>query len=447
MVMNLVSIIVVTILFVLVMVIFSTEKIDFLAIALFAALISAFILIKTYVPASGENPIGISTFIGMIDFQPLIFIFGMQIVIAVAEEQKIFQYVAIQAIQLTKGNDRVLFYLICLVSTLTAAVVADVTVAIIFAPLIIRTCRILEIQPAPYLFGMTICINIGSLITPFSSAENIIIAGNFANYGVDATWFASNLMIFGLVLLGVTTFLLDRFMLRKNERVNPDRKSLVRDILVPSVIIEEKNKKRFYMNVIFLIVIFAAFFFTPDAYIVALIGSIAMVLANRRKLGEFFKKVEWEVIFFFASLYIIIGVMIKNGTIGIIDNFINTVIPDNILAISIFILIMSSIFSGFLANSPTALMFLAIIDGMIATHPSIAANPNPLIIALLIGINLGGNFLPQGAACDVMTLTIATRNKVKGFNFKTLTKNGAIFAFIHMCMGILFLVFYCLVII
>ncbi|MBN2156008.1 MAG: hypothetical protein JW776_08195 [Candidatus Lokiarchaeota archaeon] len=442
--MNLFSIISVAVLFVIVMVVFSTETLDYLTVAIFAALLSAGILIFTE-----ELPITLGevefnsyyeAIVGMIEFKPILFIFGMQVVIAVAERQKIFQYIAIKTIRLTKGNDRLLFYVICTITVLLSAVVADVTVAIIFAPLIIRTCRILEIKSAPYLFGMTICINIGSLITPFSSSENIIIAGHFVNESVDTLWFVKNVMGFGFVVLIITMLLLDLFLLKKNQRVDPFRKELVRDILVPSAVID--NKKKFILNSIFIGIVFISFFLTTQAFLVALVGSIFMILINKEKLADYFKTVEWEVMFFFMSLYIIIGCMIANGTIEIITNFLNLILPKSPLAISIFILVLSSLLSGFLANSPTALMFLAITDGLILLNPELPLNP--LIIALLIGINMGGNFLPQGAACDVMTLTIATRNKVEGFTFKTLTKNGALFAMIHLICGILYLVLYSL---
>ena len=442
--MNLFSIISVAILFVVVMVVFSTEKLNYLSIAIFSALICAGILIYTTdLPITlGEEVFTsyYSAIVGMIEFRPIMFIFGMQIVIAVAERQKIFQYIAIKTIRLTKGNDRLLFYVICTITVLLAAVVADVTVAIIFAPLIIRTCRILEIKSAPYLFGMTICINIGSLITPFSSSENIIITGHFVTEGVDTLWFVKNVMGFGVATLIITLFLLDLLLLKNNQRADPVRKELVRDILVPSSVIENKNK--FLVNSIFLVIVFGSFFFITEAFLVAVVGAIFMILINGEKLSDYFKAVEWDVMFFFMSLYVIIGCMIGNGTIEIVTNFLNTILPNSPLAISIFILIISSILSGFLSNSPTTLMFLAIVDGLLILNPTLSIEP--LIISLLIGINMGGNFLPQGAACDVMTLTIAKRNNVEGFTFKTLTKNGALFAMIHLICGIAYLAIYSL---
>ena len=50
--------------------------------------------------------------------------------------------------------------------------------------------------------------------------------------------------------------------------------------------------------------------------------------------------------------------------------------------------------------------------------------------------NIGGNLIPQGAACDVMTLKIAQNNNVENFSFKRLLKVGATFAIIHIVLSI-----------
>ena len=65
--------------------------------------------------------------------------------------------------------------------------------------------------------------------------------------------------------------------------------------------------------------------------------------------------------------------------------------------------------------------------------------PIPLIFALIIGVNLGGNFVPQGAACDMMTLKIAQDKGVENFSYKRLFRTGATFASIHLVISIGFL--------
>ena len=65
----------------------------------------------------------------------------------------------------------------------------------------------------------------------------------------------------------------------------------------------------------------------------------------------------------------------------------------------------------------------------------------PLLFAFIIGINLGGNLLPQSAACDLMTLKKAQDNNVENLNYKRLFKMGLIFAIIHILLliGYLFI--------
>ena len=102
---------------------------------------------------------------------------------------------------------------------------------------------------------------------------------------------------------------------------------------------------------------------------------------------------------------------------------------------SLIILLLVSALSGFVANTPTALIFIPIIQTLIAQGiPTV-----PIFFAFIIGINLGGNFLPQGAACDMMTLKIAEDNGVENLNIKRLTKVGASFAFIHIGASVLYL--------
>ena len=45
---------------------------------------------------------------------------------------------------------------------------------------------------------------------------------------------------------------------------------------------------------------------------------------------------------------------------------------------------------------------------------------------------MGGNFLPQGSACDLLTLSLAKKYKVENLDYRRLLKNGAFFAMLHI---------------
>ena len=59
-----------------------------------------------------------------------------------------------------------------------------------------------------------------------------------------------------------------------------------------------------------------------------------------------------------------------------------------------------------------------------------------LVIAFILGINLGGNFLPQGSAADMMTLEISQEYGIENMSYKRLFKVGGFFAFFHVMLGI-----------
>ena len=103
--------------------------------------------------------------------------------------------------------------------------------------------------------------------------------------------------------------------------------------------------------------------------------------------------------------------------------------------VCLIILLAVSVLSGAVANTPTALVFIPIVGTLI----ELGFPPIPLIFALIIGVNLGGNFLPQGAAADLMTLKIAQDTGVENLSFKRLTKTGGFFALIHLLCAILYL--------
>ena len=410
--------------FVTIMIIFSRENADYVAFSLLGAALSSLVTFFRFPEAH---------IIESIEWKPLIFILSMQVIVLIAERHKIFQWVAVKSLHLTKGNHRIFFYLICIIGTFTASIIADVTVSIIFVPLVIRACRILKINPAPYLYGITITINIGSIFTPFSSSENILISSSF---GLSVQWFFMNTGIFVILALIGTLILLDFFLLRKNSPPTESQKNILLEIMNPELVIIDR--KQFITNSIYFIIVILGFVFMSDyAFLVALFGAIIMSLLNRNQFTDNLTKIDWKVIFFFISLFLIIGNMIDNGTFALILSALQGFSGGNLWVLSFSVLIITSLLSGFLANSPTAIIGINLLNEMFNFNP-----PAIIIIAFLLGINLGGNLLPQGAACDVMTLNLAMKHKVEGFTYKSLLRTGGAFAVVHIVMCILYLTGY-----
>ncbi len=415
--------IIIFIIFFFILISYSSKKLDFVAISLLCCFVSGLItgLVKN---------LTITDFVNYIEFEAIIVILSMSIITKIAQDSNILEFIAVKLFKISNGNRKTFFYLLCIITTLLAAIISDLVVVLILAPVVIRLCRFLKTKAGTYLLGMTICINIGSIITPFSSGENIIISTEFH---LDTLYFITYYWIFSFSLLFVTIFLMDRFLLNKEPQIEDVQKTYVLDLINAKVMIS--NKKMFYFNSIAIIITIVLFAILPLLYLTAAFSAFILVLINRKftkkRMSEYLKDIEWEIIFFFISLYVVIGCLLEAGFENLFKG-----IPFQILnpfTVSLIILVLVSFVSGLVANTPTALIFIPIVNLLITdfSFPSI-----PLFYALIIGVNIGGNLIPQGAACDMMTLKIAQNHAVVNLDFKRLLITGAIFAVIHIILSI-----------
>ncbi|MFX1379025.1 MAG: SLC13 family permease [Promethearchaeota archaeon] len=431
--------------FIIVIIALFSEKTDFLTysvLAMLAAATATFIFSPT--------PISIEEFILAIDWPVIFFLISVFTIVAILEEQLIFQEIASRITKKFHTNTRRFFWVICLISTLSAAFIEDISVVIIFIPMIIITSEKMKINPTPILLGMTICINLAATLTPFGSAQNILISSRFT---LPTAWFFTSLSIYFIIATFLTLFLLDYFILKKNLRkiwiphcTEFDESLETEHIEEHELIILEEsiNAKVFYRNLGALLIFFILLIIIPNILFVGLLGMLLFVFINprRREAGKrkpdisyYFKKVDFKLPFFFISLFVLVFCFEKVGIIAIIEDFVVAIAPANLFLLCILILIISSILSAFLDNVPVTVLFIPIIQILIIDGYSSV----PLLIAFILGINLGGNFLPQGSAADMMTLDLSTKYCVDGMNYKKLLKVGGLFALLHIVLGIIYL--------
>ena len=425
------------------------EKTDFLTysmVAMFAAVVATFLIIPEII--TFEN------LILAIEWEVIFFLISIFTIVEVLEDKRIFEALALRITNKFHTNTRKFFWTMCLISTLCAAFIEDVSVAVIFIPMIIHTCQKMHINPTPFLLGTTICINLAATLTPFGSSQNILISTEF---NLSATWFILSLGLYFIISTLVTLFLLDYFILRKSIKqiwlphctINeePFEKSHITTHEL-TIMGEHIGKKVFNKNIAALFIFIILLFIIPSILFVGIFAALMFVIINPRKdasgrkhpsISYYFSKIDYKLIFFFIFLFILVFCMEVNGTIILLEDLVMSLSITDLFLICLFILITTSILSALLDNVPITVLFIPIITVLItgAGFPA-----TPLLIAFILGINLGGNFLPQGAACDMLTLEFAKKNHIHDMNYNTLLKIGGTFALLHVIIGIVYLWFY-----
>ena len=415
--MNVPAIILNLVLFAILMAFFSQDKIDFFPVALVIGVISVVSMITLFKVGEGE-------ILGFIDFSTLIFIFAIQIIIYFTTRNRVLEYTAIKLIHITKGNNRLFFYLICLFTGIMVAFIEDLTFSLILIPLIYRTCRVLEIPAGTYMMGMTITINIGAILTPVSSLKNLIISKEF---GWDFGDFLANMGILFIITLISTILLIDWFILRKEQKPTEENKKILLSILEPRIVI--RNKKYFYLTIVIVLTTFLFMILGFEPALVALISAAILLLihSNNTHFSDLKNEIEWRIIITFAILFILSNSLSRFGFSELIATGLINLVNGNIFLAVLLTLSISSFLSAFLAGTPVTIILLPIFSAIIGE----GLFPNPIIIAFIGGVNMAGNFLPQGSACDLLTLSLAKKYNVENLNYRRLLKNGSLFATFH----------------
>jgi len=433
--------------FIVVIIALFREEVDFLSYsmaAMFAAVVASYIFLPEMVHTEDM--------ILSIEWEVIFFLMALFGIVEVLDDQKVFQEVALRITTKFHTNTRKFFWIICLTSTISAAFIEDLSVAIIFIPIVIRTSEKMKINPAPILLGMTICINLASTLTPFGSAENILIATRFE---LSTFWFITNLGIYFVIGTFLTLFLLDRLVLKNhlNEIWEPHCEEFseskdLSHINVHELVIAENHieSRAFQKNMIALLAFFVLMIIIPSILFVGVLGLLIFIFINPREndkgkkradISYYLSRIDYKIIFFFISLFILVFCMEINGTIAILEDIVMTIAPEDVLLLCIFLLIITSVLSGFLDNVPVTILFIPIVGVLIeAGFPA-----TPLLIAFILGVNLGGNIFPQGSAADMMTLELSDKYCVDDMNYKRLLKIGGLFAILHIIIGIIYLAF------
>ncbi|UYP46192.1 hypothetical protein NEF87_002477 [Candidatus Lokiarchaeum ossiferum] len=440
--MSLLSQIVVGLCFLILIVILFFEEKDYLSYSVLLIIIAGAVT-GIDLPAAHD----LDTYIRAIDWEVIFFLIAMFTIVEILNEARVFHEIAKRIVLKYRNNIRKMFYVICIVSTLSASILEDLSVAIIFIPIIVLTCEDLKINPSPFLLGMTICINLASTLTPFGSAENIMIANYF---DLSFIFFITRFGVFFVVSTIVTLVLLDYFVLSKQLKKQwiaaCDEKEVV-DVQIQIEDDFQTDSKVIMINLIALLIFVLLLLFIDQIHVAGLIGMLVFVFVNPRlgksqkkepHLSHFLRKVDYKLVYFFMCLFILVHLMEINGTVQLMENLIEKATFQDVFLLSIAILLVTSILSGFMDNAPVTIIFLPIINILIETA---GFDMLPLIVAFVLGVNLGGNFLPQGSAADMMTLELSEKYCVKDLTYKRLTKVGGLFAFLHVILGIIYLVF------
>ncbi len=367
-----------------------------------------------------------------VDFNTLGLLIGMMIIVAIAKDSGMFQYVAIWSAKKGQGKPVRIFVLLGLITAVFSAFLDNVTTVLLIAPVVFVITNNLKIDPKPFLIGTIILSNTGGAATLIGDPPNILI-GSAA--GLSFQDFLANMapvaVVTTLVLLGVFLLIYRKKLVTTDDatmavmRFNPmdtitDVKLLIKSLIVIGIV---------------LLGFFTHSMTNLEGATIALAGAALLLLLTMNDPEEHLKDVEWTTIFFFVGLFILVTGLEHVGAISMLASYLIESTGGNIKALSTLILWGSAIFSAVVDNIP----FVATMIPLIKDIGGQSGIPTgPLWWALAMGADFGGNATLVGASANVVVSDIAKREG-RGIPFFEYMKIGLLMTVISLIISTIYL--------
>lgn len=356
--------------------------------------------------------------IGMesIDFNTLGVLCGMMLFVACVKESGMFEYVAIKAAKICKGNPWKLMVAFCIITALFSALLDNVTTILLIGPMTIMLCRTLKIDATPFLIAEILSSNIGGTSTLIGDPPNIMI-GSAAGY----TFFDFIHYDFPVVvIIMVVMIFIFRFLYGRKLHVAEEDMQAVMQLEPKEQI---KNVSLFRKSIV-MIVLVTVFFMLHGALnlessVIALAAAGIMLLISGVDLEKAIEGVEWSTIGFFLGLFMVVGAMEHTGVIELLGNGLVDLTGGNTVLLMIALLWGSAILSAILDNIP----FVATMIPIIMVLEANGVDVHPLWWAISLGACLGGNGTLVGASANVVLSSIANKEGYP-ISFMKFTKVG-----------------------
>lgn len=371
-----------------------------------------------------------------IDFNTLLLLIGMMIIVAITARTGLFQYVAIKAAKLARGRAWLILITLSIATAVLSALLDNVTTVLLIIPMAILIADTLGKSPFPFLIAGVLSANIGGTATLIGDPPNMLIGSAAHLSFLD---FIINLTPICIIIFIVTLLLLLLFF-HRHFRVRPEMERKIAAFKEREAIRDPLLMKK---SLVVLGLTLAAFtihhrFDLPPSTI-ALGGAALLLFVSRINPEEIFKRIEWPTLFFIFALFILVGSLEK---VGIIEHLTRLILrfTQNPVAI-ILIILWGAAFASSLLSAPCSVVAIIPIVRHIGVQLSLPPSQMvPLWWALALGVGVGANGTLIGHLASMVIAGISEKSRTP-LTFWNYFKIGLPLTLVSLLMASLYIYF------
>ncbi len=349
-----------------------------------------------------------------IDFNTISLLTGMMIIISVTRKTGFFEFVAIWSAKKVKASPAGILIMLSLVTAVFSAFLDNLTTVLLVVPVALLIVDKLRLSPYPFLFSQILASNVGGTATLIGDPPNILIGSATHLTFNDFLGHLGPVAVIVLMLLLVVFHLLwGRSLVTTvelKERVMCfDERSSIQDV-------------RLLKQALSILGLVIAGFMIGEHYHIqpgttAMFGAALLLLINsigqdRRGQAEQLRKalteVEWNVLFFFMGLFVVVSGVEHAGLLTILAEQLMATTGGDPMTTAFVTLWLSACVSAAIDNIPFVATMIPLVQSM-ETGLGGPSALEPVWWSLALGACLGGNGSLIGAAANVVVAGLAER--------------------------------------
>ncbi len=355
----------------------------------------------------GVNALSLEDAYRAINFDTIILLFGMMIVVANLQLSGFFSLVAERVVE-RAHSPLVLLVAIVAVSGVFSAFFVNDTMCLVLTPLVLEIAEALRRDPVPYLLAVAMAANIGSVATITGNPQNMMI-GSFS--GIPYRHFLAVLgpvALVGLALAVAIIFL-----------------SFRKEFLADGEVAVEKRAVRVDRGLMWkalavALAMIGMFFVGWPVPKVAIVAGAVLLITRRVRPERVYHRIDWPLLVMFAGLFIVIAGVEKTSLETELSALTGRLHLDNPFLLSGIAALLSNVVS----NVPAVLVFKPFIGQI---H-----DPTRAWLVLAMASTLAGNLTIVGSVANLIVIQAAGKVRI---GFWRYFRVGAPLAVLTIALG------------
>lgn len=353
-----------------------------------------------------------------VDFDVLVFLLGLMLIVGYLEAGGFFELAAKWVLRHARTPSGLLFAVVVGSGVLSAFFVND-TVCLVVTPVLLLALQRLGVRPVPYLLGLAMGSNAGSVLSVTGNPQNMLV-GIWS--GVSFGEFMWRMLPVAAGALAIV-YLALRWAYR--QELNQPFSAPVRDLEVPyDRVLVTKGLAVFTVALV-------AWLAGGSLPMVAIACGAVMVAIAQRDPGEAIERVDWDLLLLFSSLFVVTRGLQVTGTVEWLnDHALSLAQHSNALAAGGVVSAAMLVLSSLVSNVPAVMLW----------REAVTALPDARTMWLVLAMSstLAGNFLLIGSVANLIVAEKARAHGVR-IGFVEYARIGVPVTLISIAWGLLVL--------